>query len=123
MGRPKAKATTPPKAATRAKPKQKSKDSVGSHSPAADLGKKSPAELLDDILPFIGPASIEAHLHAAVLEVSDPAQLVELAIDPAFRPFLLCRLAADVALVDPGRAAELAEALRKRGHTPKIAKS
>jgi len=35
------------------------------------------------------------------------------------RPFLLCRLAPDVALVDPGRAEELAEVLRRRGFTPR----
>jgi hypothetical protein len=80
----------------------------------------SPAEFLDEVLPPAAPAGAEVHLHAAVLEVGDPAQLMELAADPALQPFLLCRLSPTVALVDPGRAGELADALRKRGHTPKL---
>jgi hypothetical protein len=86
-------------------------------------GKLSASELLDDLLPFAAPTAPEIHLHAAVLEVGDPAQFLELAADTALRPFLLCRLAPNVALVDPGRADELAEMLRRRGHTPKILKS
>ncbi len=85
-------------------------------------GKQSPGALLDEILPLVEPATAEVHYKAAVLEVSDPAQLLELAADPLLQPLLLCRLAPNVALVDPGRAADLAEALRKRGHTPKIVK-
>jgi hypothetical protein len=93
-----------------------------SASPPHD-GKSSASELLDELLPLAEPAAPEVHVHAAVLEVGDPAQLLELAADTALRPFLLCRLAPDVALVDPGRADELAEALRRRGYTPKILKS
>ncbi len=81
---------------------------------------RSAAALLDEVLPLAEPAALEVHRHAAILEVSDPAQLVELAAEPALRPFLLCRLAANVALVDPGRAAQLVEALRSRGYTPKF---
>jgi hypothetical protein len=83
----------------------------------------SAAELLDELLPFAEPATREVHRHAAILEVGDPAQLLELAADTALRPFLLCRLAPTVALVDPGRDDELVEVLRRRGHTPKILKS
>jgi hypothetical protein len=83
--------------------------------------QKSAAELLGEALPFAEPAQSEVH-QAALLEVGDPAQLVELAADAALRPFLLCRLAPNVALVDPGAADALAEALRKRGHTPKVVK-
>ena len=90
---------------------------------AAGLKKKSPGALLDELLPLAEPSANEIHEHAAVLEVGDPAQLLELAADVALRPFLLCRLAPSVVLVDPGRAHELAEALRRRGHTPKIVKS
>ncbi len=86
--------------------------------PAA-AGPRSAAELLDEALPLAEPVAVEAHHHAAVLEVSEPAQLVELAADAALRPFLLCRLSPTVALIDPGRAGLLVEALRKRGHTPK----
>jgi len=74
-------------------------------------------------LPLGASSANEVHFHAAVLEVGDPAQFLELAADTALRPFLLCRLAPDVALVDPGRADELAEMLRRRGHTPKILRS
>jgi len=82
---------------------------------------KAALELLDEILPLAEPTN-EVHHDAAVLEVGDPAQLLELAADTAFRPFLICRLAPNIALVDPGRAHDLAEALRRRGHTPKILK-
>jgi hypothetical protein len=77
---------------------------------------------LDDVLPVLEPTQVEVHLRATLLEVSDPAQLLELAADPALRPFLLGRLAPTVALVDPGAAGPLLEALRKRGHTPKVHK-
>jgi hypothetical protein len=80
----------------------------------------SPAALLDELLPLAEPAQAELHLHAAVLEVSEPAQLLELAADAGLRALLLCRLAATVALVDPGGAERLVEVLRRRGHTPKV---
>jgi hypothetical protein len=83
----------------------------------------STADPLEEFLPYAAVAGPEVHRHAAVLEVGDPAQLLELAADTALRPFLLCRLATTVALVDPGRADELAEVLRRRGYTPKILKS
>jgi hypothetical protein len=85
--------------------------------------KQSASGLLDELLPLASPSATEIHLHAAALAVGDPAQLLELAADTAVRPFLLCRLAPNVALVDPGRADELAEMLRRHGHTPKILKS
>jgi hypothetical protein len=84
---------------------------------------RTPADLLDDLLPMAEPEATEVHHGAAVLEVGDPSQFLELAADPALRPYLLCRLAQQVALVDPGRADDLAEALRRRGHTPKIVKA
>ena len=86
----------------------------------AAVPASSPAEFLDEVLPLAAPQAPEVHRGAAVLEVGDPAQLVELAADPALQPFLLCRLAPNVALVDPGRAGEFVEALRRRGHTPKV---
>ena len=88
-----------------------------------DVGKTSAAELLDDLLPLAEPSQNELHLGVAVLEVGDPAQLLELAADTGLRPFLLCRLSPTVALVDPGRADDLAEMLRRHGHTPKILNS
>jgi hypothetical protein len=92
--------------------------------PAAHPGgeKSSAHELLDEFLPFAEPSENEIHVDAALLEVGDPAQLLELAADAVLRPFLLCRLAPNVALVDPGRADDLAEMLRRRGHTPRIIK-
>jgi hypothetical protein len=84
------------------------------------MSAPSAAERLDELLPLAEPGQVELHLRAAVLEVSDPAQLLELAADSALRPFLLCRLAPMVALVDAGQAKGLVEALRKRGHTPKV---
>ena len=90
---------------------------------APSKGAKTASALLDELLPLAEPTEMEVHSNAAVLEVGDPAQLLELAADTALRPYLLCRLAPLVALVDPGRAAELAEALRRRGHTPKIVKA
>ena len=95
------------------------------HSLASPLNERkgSASEVLDELLPMAEPSTLEVHVRAAVLEVGDPAQLLELAADTALRPFLLCRLAPDVALVDPGRAEELADVLLRRGYTPKILKS
>ena len=84
--------------------------------------KTSASELLDELLPLVEPTANEVHYHAAVLEVSDPAQLLELAADTGLRPFLLCRLSPTVVLVDPGCGDKLAEMLRRRGHTPKVLK-
>jgi hypothetical protein len=80
----------------------------------------TPEELLDEMLPMVEPSGMEVHTGAAVLEVAGAAQLLELASDPALRALLLCRLAPNIALVDPGRAGEVLEVLRRRGHTPKV---
>ena len=88
----------------------------------AGKGGASLPRVLDEVLPLAEPSGEEVHLGAAVLEVRDPVQLLELAADPALRVFLLCRLAPTVALVDPGHADDLADVLRRRGHTPKILK-
>lgn len=82
--------------------------------------RRTAADLLDELLPFAEPECLEIHAHAAILEVSDPSQLVELVADTALRPFLLCRLAPNVVLVDPDSAETLADLLRRRGHTPKV---
>jgi hypothetical protein len=87
---------------------------------AVHTAQQTAAALLDEVLPLARPGQDEIHYHAAVLEVSDPAQLLELAADPVFQPFLLCRFADNIALIDPGRAVVLAETLRRRGHTPKL---
>ena len=83
---------------------------------APSKGAKTASALLDEMLPLAEPSEAEVHPEAAVLEVGDPAQLLELAADTALRPFLLCRLAPKVALVDPGRAADLAEASPPGAH-------
>lgn len=82
-------------------------------TPARDA--RSAQELLDKLLPLAEPGGIEAHQNAAVLEVDDPARLLEMAADPLLCSLLLCRLRPTTALVDRGRADELAEALRRRG--------
>jgi hypothetical protein len=91
--------------------------------PPAKAQPCSATELLEEMLPLAEPTELELHFNAAVLELGDPAQLLELAADSVLGPFLLCRLAPTIALVDPGRAEELADLLRRRGHTPKILKS
>ena len=48
-------------------------------------GKKNPAVLLDELLPLAVPSMNEIHQHAAVLEVCDPSQLLELAADSTLR--------------------------------------
>jgi len=77
-------------------------------------------DVLDSLLPLLQPAGRELHLNAAIVEVSEPAQLVELAADPSIRRFLLARLSGTVALVDPGHAGEIEAALLAAGHTPKV---
>jgi hypothetical protein len=75
--------------------------------------------ILDDLLPLLAPEQAELHLDVAVLEASEPAQLVELASDPKVRRYLIARLSDTVALIDPGRTEALAKALLAEGHTPK----
>ncbi len=74
---------------------------------------------LDALLPLLEPQGYELHLNAAVLEVTDRAQLAELAADPKIRRYLLARLSDTTALVDPGQAVHLEAALLNAGHTPK----
>jgi hypothetical protein len=79
----------------------------------------SAAAILEEAIPLAEPDRVEVHRGATILEVSSPAQLVELGMDRAFCGILLCRLSPTVALVDPGKSEELVEILRRRGHTPK----
>ena len=74
---------------------------------------------LDALLPLLQPQERELHLNAAVLEVTDMAQLAELAADAKIRRYLLARLSDTVALVDPGNAGALEAALLATGNTPK----
>jgi hypothetical protein len=74
---------------------------------------------LDALLPLLKPQERELHLNASVLEVTDRAQLAELAADPQIRRYLLARLSDTAALVDPGQAEYLEVALLNAGHTPK----
>ena len=80
----------------------------------------TPAEILDDLLPLVRPRVVELHDNAAVIEVGESAQLIELASHPKLRRFLLARLSDTVALVDPGQADALARALLAGGHTPRV---
>jgi hypothetical protein len=77
---------------------------------------------LDDLLPLLRTARAELHRHVSILEVSNPALLLELAVNPRVRRFLLGRLSDTAALIDPDWAGALIEALRKEGHLPKISK-
>ena len=81
----------------------------------------SATKTLDSLLPRLEPQRDELHLNASLLEVSEPAQLAELAADGKIRRFLLGRLSDTAALVDPGCAKQVEEALLAGGHTPKIA--
>jgi hypothetical protein len=81
---------------------------------------EAPTELLNKLLPLLPqPRQAELHHHAAVLEVSDVAQLVELAANAKIRRHLLARLSDTVALIDPGPVNDLAKSLLAEGHTPK----
>jgi hypothetical protein len=77
-------------------------------------------KILDSLLPLLEPDGPELHLNAAVLEVAEPAQLAELAADPRIGRYLLARLSDTIALVDPGHAREMENALLDSGHTPKV---
>ena len=80
----------------------------------------STRETLDSLLPRLEPIRNELHLNATIVEVSEPAQLAELAADGRIRRFLLGRLSDTAALVDPGATSLLENALLAAGHTPKI---
>jgi hypothetical protein len=78
--------------------------------------------ILDTLLPLLQPDRLELHLNAAVLEVTDRAQLAELAADPRIRRYLLARLSDTAAIIDPGHAQAVESALLDAGHTPKVLK-
>ena len=80
----------------------------------------SATRTLDSLLPRLQPQRAELHVNASLLEVSESAQLAELAADGKIRRFLLGRLSDTVALVDPGCANQVEQALLAGGHTPKI---
>lgn len=77
---------------------------------------------LDELLPLLTSAQNEIHVNAALLEVNDMPQLVELAANPKVRRYLLARLSDTVALIDPGQVDHLAKALLAAGQTPKMVK-
>jgi len=79
-------------------------------------------DVLDELLPLLQPHGLELHEHAAVLEVTDKAQLAELAANPRIRRYLLARLSDTAAVIDPGKAEALAKALLDERHTPKRVK-
>jgi hypothetical protein len=78
--------------------------------------------ILDELLPLLRPRRAELHNHAAVLEVADRAQLLELAANPRLRRYLLGRLSDTAALVDPASVNALEKALLAEGHMPKMAR-
>ena len=80
----------------------------------------SSTDILDSLLPLLQPEGQELHLNAAIVEVAEQAQLVELAANPRIRRFLRARLSDTVALIDPGHAGEIEAAVLAAGHTPKV---
>ena len=83
--------------------------------------KPAAADPLDEWLPLLVARRAEMHYGVAVLEVTEPTQLLELAANPKIRRYLLARLSDTVALVEPGSEDALAKALLAAGHTPKHA--
>ena len=77
---------------------------------------------LDPFLPLLEPDGSAIISDAALLEVQDLAQLLELCRDPRVGRHLLARLSDTVALVDPGADDLLVKALRAAGHTPRTVK-
>jgi hypothetical protein len=71
---------------------------------------------------MLEPAGPAVLTNAALLEVQDLAQLLELSRDPRVGRHLLARLSDTVALVDPGAEELLIKALRATGHTPRTVK-
>lgn len=80
------------------------------------------ANPLDPFLPLLEPGGPAVIPDAAVLEVQDRAQLLELCPDPRVGRHLLAWLSDTVALVDPAAEERLLKALRAAGHTPRTAK-
>lgn len=76
---------------------------------------------LDELLPLLKPVSAEVYVNMTVLEVRERAQLMEIAADSKLRRYLLARLSDTMALVDPGQETNLANALVKSGHIPRLA--
>lgn len=77
---------------------------------------------LDPFLPLLTSEGLATVANVAVLEVQDPAQLLELSRDPRIGRYLLARLSDTMALVDPGAEENLVKALRAAGNTPRIVK-
>ncbi len=77
---------------------------------------------LDPFLPLLEPEGPAVLTSAALLEVQDLAQLLELSRDPRIGRYLLARLSDTVALIDPGAEENLLKAMRAAGHTPRTAK-
>ena len=73
---------------------------------------------IDPFLPLLEPEGPAVLTDAALLEVQDPAQLLEISRDPRIGRYLLARLSDTVALVDPGAEENFIKALRAAGHTP-----
>jgi hypothetical protein len=80
------------------------------------------ANPLDPFLPLLEPEGPAVIPVAAVLEIQDRAQLLELCRESRVGRHLLARLSDTVALVDLGAEELLLKALRAAGHTPRTAK-
>ena len=72
-----------------------------------------------NLLPALEPTKDEWLRNASVLETADPTLLLELAGNPSTGRYLLGALSETAALVEPGREADLAKALRAAGQPPR----
>lgn len=78
------------------------------------------ASRLDEVLPLLAAEKTEWHEPITIIEVVEPMQLLELALNRAIRRYLLARLSDTIALVDPGQEVAAIKAVRNEGHIPKI---
>lgn len=67
------------------------------------------------------PPTPTLHAPLVLIEVADGADLSALLSDSRLAPLIVARLSDTAALALPGNARALLDALRKAGHTPKVA--
>ncbi len=64
---------------------------------------------------------VKVHRNVSVVRVADALLAEELLARPKLARLIVGRLAPDLLLVWPGKAAEAVEELKKMGHTPSVA--
>ena len=63
---------------------------------------------------------VKVHRNVTVVRVAEPVLAEELLARPKMSRLIVGRLAPDLLLAWPGKAAEVVEELRKMGHTPSV---